>query len=91
MDLYSLNASIEAVLGYLDKVDPAAAGRARSRYACFEAFEDDPQGYGYAARFGMTESCERAVLDQLQELRRSAAGLAARDGRQEADEVFFAE
>ena len=91
MDLYSLNASIEAVLGYLDKVDPAAAGRARSRYACFEAFEDDPQGYGYAARFGMTESCERAVLDQLQELRRSAADLAARDGRQEADEIFFAE
>ncbi len=91
MDLYSLHASIAAVLDYLDKVDPAAARRARDRYACFEDFAGDPQGYGYAARFGMTESCERAVLDQLQELRRSAAQLAARDGRQEPDEIFFAE
>jgi erythromycin esterase-like protein len=91
MDLYSLHTSIAAVLDYLDKVDPAAARRARDRYACFEDFEGDPQGYGYAARFGMTESCERAVLDQLQELRRSAAKLAARDGRQEPDELFFAE
>ncbi|HEU4830152.1 MAG TPA: erythromycin esterase family protein [Gemmatimonadales bacterium] len=91
LDLYSLHASIEAVLDYLDKVDPDAARRARGRYACFEAFEGDPQGYGYAARFGMTESCERAVLDQLQEMRRSAAELARRDGRQEPDELFFAE
>ncbi len=91
MDLYSLHASIAAVLDYLDKVDPAAARRARDRYACFEAFEGDPQGYGYAARFGMTESCERAVLDQLQEMRRAAGELAARDGRQEPDELFFAQ
>jgi erythromycin esterase-like protein len=91
MDLYSLHASIAAVLDYLDRVDAEAARRARDRYACFENFEGDPQGYGYAARFGMTQSCERAVLDQLQELRRSAAGFAARDGRQEPDELFFAE
>jgi len=31
LDLYSLHASITAVLGYLDKVDPAAAQRARYR------------------------------------------------------------
>jgi erythromycin esterase-like protein len=42
MDLYSLNASIEAVLGYLDRADPAAAERARQRYACFEYFRIDP-------------------------------------------------
>ena len=29
LDLYSLHTSIEAVLGYLDKVDPEAAQRAR--------------------------------------------------------------
>jgi erythromycin esterase-like protein len=33
LDLYSLRASIEAVLIYLDKVDPAGAERARHRYA----------------------------------------------------------
>lgn len=38
LDLYSMNASIEAVLDYLDKVDPAAAKRARERYACFDCF-----------------------------------------------------
>ena len=32
LDLYSLYSSIEAVLGYLDKVDPEGAKRARYRY-----------------------------------------------------------
>src|SRR5205814_9121151 len=36
MDLYSLHSSIAEVLRYLDEVDPAAARRARQRYACFE-------------------------------------------------------
>ena len=49
LDLYSLHASIEAVLAYLDKVDPEAAERARARYACFDDFGEDPQAYGYAA------------------------------------------
>ena len=91
LDLYSLHASADAVLRYLDKVDPAAAARARDRYACFEQFGDEPQAYGYAAHFGMSASCERAVLDQLLELRRSASRLAALDGRQEPDELFFVE
>ncbi|HYN88539.1 MAG TPA: erythromycin esterase family protein, partial [Ardenticatenaceae bacterium] len=37
-DLYSLYSSIEAVLRYLDKVDPEAARRARYRYACLGHF-----------------------------------------------------
>src|SRR5438552_9448136 len=38
LDLYSLSISIEAVLRYLDKVDPEAARWARYRYSCFEQF-----------------------------------------------------
>ena len=34
LDLYSLLGSIEAVLDYLDRVDPDAARRARRRYGC---------------------------------------------------------
>ena len=34
LDLYSLHASIHAVLTYLDRVDPDAAKRARARYSC---------------------------------------------------------
>jgi erythromycin esterase-like protein len=91
LDLYSLHSSIEAVLGYLDKVDPEAARRARYRYGCFEQFREDTQAYGYAAEFGLTKSCETEVVEQLVELRRRAADLATRDGRVEPDEFFFAE
>ena len=91
MDLYSLYTSIGAVLEYLDKVDPQAARQARSRYGCFEQFEDDPQAYGYAAGFGMGRSCEGDVVAQLVELQRRAGELARRDGRCPEDEYFFAE
>ncbi|MGH9941878.1 MAG: erythromycin esterase family protein [Pyrinomonadaceae bacterium] len=91
LDLYSLSSSIEAVLGYLDKIDPEAARRARYRYSCFEHYAEDTQAYGYAASFGMTEPCEREVVEQLLELRRRAADYANRDGRLAEDEFFFAE
>ena len=91
LDLYSLYTSIEAVLSYLSTIDPEAAKRARYRYSCFEHFSEDTQAYGYAATFGLTESCERDVIDQLVELRRRAADYASRDGRVAEDEFFFAE
>ena len=91
LDLYSLHASIEAVLAYLKKVDPVAADRARYRYGCFEHFGEDTQAYGYAANFGLSRSCEDDVVTQLLELRRRAAEYAGRDGRIAADEYFFAE
>jgi erythromycin esterase-like protein len=91
LDLYSLHTSIEAVLQYLRKVDPEAAERARYRYGCFEHFGEDTQAYGYAAKLGLSRSCERDVLEQLVDLRRRAAEYANRDGRIAADEYFFAE
>ncbi len=91
LDLYSLYTSIEAVLNYLSKVDPEAAKRARYRYSCFEHFNEDTQAYGYAANFGLTDTCEREVIEQLIELRRRAAEYANRDGRVAEDEFFFAE
>jgi hypothetical protein len=54
LDLYSLHASIRAVLNYLEKVDPEGAPGARYRYACFDHFREDTQAYGYAASFGLT-------------------------------------
>ena len=91
LDLYSLYSSIEAVLGYLDRVDPEAAARARTRYGCFEHFGEDSQAYGYAASFGMTESCQQAVVGQLVELRQRASDYARRDGRIAEDDYFYAE
>ena len=58
LDLYSLHASIEAVLAYLSKVDPEAAKRARHHYSCFEQFGKKIETYGYATGFGLTPTCE---------------------------------
>jgi erythromycin esterase-like protein len=91
IDLYSLFASIEAVLRYLDEADPEAARRARHRYGCFEHFGEDSQAYGYAATIGASKGCEDQAVEQLVELQRRAADLASRDGRIPEDEFFFAE
>lgn len=91
LDLYSLHASIQAVLNYLDKVDPEGAQRARHRYACFEHFGQDPQEYGYAAGLGLSHTCESEVITQLIDLQRRAREYARRDGRIAADDFFYAE
>lgn len=88
LDLYSLHASIRAVLDFLDKVDPEAARRARYRYSCFENFGEDTQAYGYATTFGLSKSCEHEAISQWMEMQRRAANLAGRVGR---DAFFFAQ
>src|SRR5207245_10811896 len=76
MDLYNLYASMDAVVKYLERHDPAAAERARERYACFEmpGTGDGGEGYGQATRFGAMEPCEEQALKQLVELQRRSAG-----------------
>lgn len=91
LDLYSLHASIEAVLRYLDHVDPEAAGRARQRYSCFELFGTDPQHYGHAATLDLSQSCEDAVVRQLLELQQQRDWLTRRNGLVAEDEYFHAE
>ena len=91
LDLYSLHASMEAVLGYLDRIDPESARRARSRYACFDHYGEDTQSYGYAAGFGLTKTCEDEVIAQLQDMHRRGEEYLRRDGFVAEDEFFFAE
>src|SRR5258705_719464 len=91
LDLYSLHASMDAVLRYLTTVDPEAAARARRRYACFEQFgTDEAQSYGYAATLGLSRSCEDDVVAQLMEMQKLMAGSASRDARVSDEETFFA-
>jgi erythromycin esterase-like protein len=92
LDVYSLYRSMHEVLAYLERVDPAAAARARERYACFDhRHAEDGQAYGFAAAFGAGDTCEREVLDQLADLHRHALDYARRDGLLAEDELFHAE
>jgi erythromycin esterase-like protein/predicted phosphoribosyltransferase len=91
LDLYSLHASMEAVIDYLEDVDPEAARRARERYACFDHFGRDPNVYGYEAGIGGAEPCEQQVVEQLVELHRLAGELAQHNGQIDEDRHFFAE
>jgi erythromycin esterase-like protein len=91
LDLYSMHSSIDAVLEYLDKVDPPSAQRARRRYACFDHFGEDPQHYGLATVTGRAEPCEEEVVGQLVELRRQYTELIGRDGHIGEEEFFSAE
>ncbi len=91
LDLYSLNASIEAVIKYLDEHDPEAAERARRRYECLQPYAGESSEYGRAVLVGASESCRRHVLRELVELRRRAADYIRRDGAAADDEYFFAE
>lgn len=91
LDLYSMYRSIAAVLNYLDRVDPEAAKRARDHYSCLEHADEDAQGYGYAATFELRESCQDAVVNQLQELQQRAAEYTQRNSQGAADDFFYAE
>ena len=91
LDLYSLGASIEEVISYLDRTDPEAAARARARYGCFEHLGDDPQAYGYAAALGVTEPCEDEVVAQLLELQRRTGDPSRTEGPIADDARFAAE
>lgn len=91
LDLYSLHASAAAVLAYLQRTAPEDAERARGLYACLDVGGGDPQAYGYASRFGLTEDCDRRVLTQLVEFQRHRTEYLSRDGRVAEDDYFFAE
>ena len=81
LDLYSLYRSIHEVISYLEGVDPAAAARARDRYACFDHAsggdgQDDTQRPSARALRAAHE-----VLEQLLDLQRTRSFTHAATGR----------
>jgi erythromycin esterase-like protein len=86
LDLYSLHASMRAVIEYLDDNDREAAQRARERYACFDHVQGDPQQYGLQAHIGIGPKCETEVVAQLVELQLRKL---ARSGRSPAGDAWF--
>lgn len=91
LDLYSLHASMKAVIEYLEARDKDAAWRARERYACFDLHGDDPQAYGRSTGFGRTETCQSEVVAVLIELQKRRDRLLAQEGALAEDDYFAAE
>lgn len=90
LDLYSLNASIEAVIDFLMKIDPEAARRAQERYSCFDHVNIEPQMYGYLINAGIKKSCINEAIAELIELQHKAFEYLRHDGTGAEDEYFFA-
>jgi protein-L-isoaspartate(D-aspartate) O-methyltransferase len=87
LDLYSMGASIESVLRYLEDVDPDAAAVARERYGCLAPWQNDPVLYGRAVLSGAFDKCEEDVVAMLDDLLRKRLEYARRDGSRFADAV----
>jgi len=85
LDVYSLGTSIEAVLHYLDEVDPEAAKVARERYGCLAPWRAEPARYGRMALSRGYALCEKPVANALVDLLRKRLDYLHKDG-----EAFFA-
>ena len=68
LDVYSLRESMQALLRFLERVDPEAVPTVRRAYKCFEPYARDPQEYAWATAFVPT-SCEEEALAMLSEVR----------------------
>jgi len=80
LDIYNMSASIAAVLRYLDQIDPDAAAVARQRYGCLTPWQKEPSTYGRAVLTAGYRKCERAVLEQCQELLARRLDYTRQDG-----------
>lgn len=85
LDLYSLYSSIDAVLNYLDEVDPDAATIARTRYGCLSPWQHDPAAYGASALTGRHHDCAPHVAAMLDDLMNKRLEYAQQDGRRFLD------
>jgi protein-L-isoaspartate(D-aspartate) O-methyltransferase len=85
LDLYNLNASIRAVLDYLDQVDPAAADIARQRYGCLTPWAKEPQAYGRMALNKGYALCEAGVVQTLTDMLDRRLDYVRQDGERFLD------
>lgn len=92
LDVYSLAASVEAVLGFLGERDPDAAAAARERYACLTPYCADPAAYGRMRIGDGYQRCEDEVARVLADLlHKRLDGEALFDAEQNAHIVAGAE
>lgn len=85
LDVYSLCASIDAVVDYLEEVDPTAADEARSLYGCLKPYCGDPGAYLRNEVARGHSDCEDGAVQVLTDLLRERMdGMALFDAEQNA-------
>lgn len=89
LDVYSLWESMEAVIRYLQKVDPHAVKLAMEAYGCFEPYGKSVEDYARATAF-IPESCEDEVIKLLVTLR-SKASEYLKNGLEQSEDYLNAE
>ncbi|CAI2174940.1 14883_t:CDS:2 [Funneliformis geosporum] len=93
LDLYSLFASIEAVITYLESVDARAAKKARQAYGCFDHFDRSTESYAFSTYFKVSSSCEKEVIRVLTDLAKKQSEQITHknhSNEEEVDELFCA-
>lgn len=90
LDLYGLYRCADAVIRYLDGVDPEQAELARQRYAALDHVRE-PGACGHAVAAGARPTATAGVLAQRLQLREREAAYLAHDGVRALDARFFAE
>jgi erythromycin esterase len=83
LDVYSLWESMEAVIKYLERIDPEAVATARRAYSCFEPYNEDAQEYSRATALVPT-SCQAEAVAALVALRSRA-----QEYRDEGRDAYF--
>jgi erythromycin esterase-like protein len=95
--MYSFQASRQAVLSYLDKIDPEAARRTRSYYSCFDQYGDEVgSNYSWAVGLNLSRSCRDSCEKALRELVARASNLMEKDSSEathcgKRDRLFYAQ
>jgi erythromycin esterase-like protein len=68
LDLYNLSASMQAVIDFLEREDPALARAAHHRYGCLDPWVEEPALYGRNALLEGYARCEVGVVQMLKDL-----------------------
>ncbi|WP_310035230.1 erythromycin esterase family protein [Paraburkholderia graminis] len=90
LDLYSMYQSADAVIRYLEQVDPRQVAVARERYAALDHVRE-PQAYGYATAVGVRPDAREGVVAQLLQLRADSLQHLSQGGLGAIDAQFFAQ
>jgi erythromycin esterase len=69
LDVYSLWESMEAIVGYLEKTDPAVATIAKKAIHCFEPYDRDEHRYA-KEQHTLSDSCREPLIQLLSAIRR---------------------